>query len=510
MPKGYLLGAGPGDPGLLTLKAKAVLETADVVVYDYLANKSFLDFCRPDAVILYVGKKGGDHTLPQDRINRLLVEKAKEGKVVARLKGGDPYVFGRGAEEAEELLDAGVDFEVVPGVTSAVAAPAYAGIPLTHRAYASSVSFITGHEDPTKAESAHDWEALARSASTLVFFMGVKNLPEIAKNLMAAGRPGTTPAALVRWGTTCRHRSLAADLATIADKAQAAGFAAPSLLVVGEVVRLRERLGWFEKKPLLGRGVVVTRSREQASDLVRLLSDQGACCYEFPSIAIAPLADDAPVRRAGRGLAAYDWVIFTSANGVEHFFAALAAEGLDARAFGLARVGAIGPATAAALAGRGIRADFVPGRFVAESVVEGLLDLGVAGKRVLIPRAAKAREVLPERLAQAGAAVTVLPVYETRPADQDPREIIEAMRAGEIRYVTFTSSSTVDNFFATIPPETFREFTPGVACAVIGPITAATLARYGFSPDVSAEEYTIPALARAIADHAAGGKGDRP
>ncbi len=510
MPKVYLLGAGPGDPGLLTLKAKAVLETADVVVYDYLANKSFLEFCRPDAVILYVGKKGGDHTLPQDQINRLLVEKAMEGKVVARLKGGDPYVFGRGAEEAEELLDAGVDFEVVPGVTSAVAAPAYAGIPLTHRAYASSVSFITGHEDPTKAESAHDWEALARSASTLVFFMGVKNLPEIAKNLMAAGRPGTTPAALVRWGTTCRHRSLAADLATIADKAQAAGFAAPSLLVVGEVVRLRERLGWFEKKPLLGRGVVVTRSREQASDLVRLLSDQGACCYEFPSIAIAPLADDAPVRRAGRELAAYDWVIFTSANGVDHFFAALAAEGLDARAFGLARVGAIGPATAAALAGRGIRADFVPERFVAESVVEGLVDLGVAGKRVLIPRAAKAREVLPERLAQAGAAVTVLPVYETRPADQDPHEIIGAMHAGEIRYVTFTSSSTVDNFFARIPPETFREFTPGVACAVIGPITAATLAKYGFSPDVSAEEYTIPALARAIAAHAAGEKGDRP
>jgi uroporphyrinogen III methyltransferase/synthase len=372
------------------------------------------------------------------------------------------------------------------------------------------VSYITGHEDPTTAESAHDWEALAKSASTLVFFMGVKNLPEIAGNLMAAGRPGTTPAALVRWGTTCRHHSLAADLATIADKARAAGFAAPALLVVGEVVRLRERLGWFEKKPLLGRGVVVTRSREQASDLVRLLSDQGACCYEFPSIAIAPLADDAPVRRACRGLSAYDWVIFTSANGVDHFFAALAAEGLDARAFGLARVAAIGPATAAALAGRGIRADFVPGRFVAESVVEGLVDLGVAGKRVLIPRAAKAREVLPERLAQAGAEVTVLPVYETRAADQDPGEILDAMRAGEIRYVTFTSSSTVDNFFARIAPETFRECTPAVACAVIGPITAATLARYGFTPEVAAEEYTIPALARAIADHAAGEKGDRP
>lgn len=503
MPKVYLLGAGPGDPGLLTLKAKAVLEKADVVVYDYLANKSFLAYCRPEAQILYVGKKGGDHTLPQDQINQLLVEKAREGKVVARLKGGDPYVFGRGAEEAEELLDAGVDFEVVPGVTSAVAAPAYAGIPLTHRAYASSVSFITGHEDPAKAESAHDWEALARSASTLVFFMGVKNLPDIAKNLIAAGRPAATPAALVRWGTTCRHRSLAADLGSIAEKAKAAGFAAPSLLVVGDVVRLRDRLSWFEKRPLLGRGVVVTRSREQASDLVRLLEDEGACCFEFPAIEIAPLADDAPVRRAARELSSHDWVIFTSANGVEAFFAAMAAEGLDARAFGTAKVGAIGPATAAALTARGIRADFLPERFVAESVVEGLLARGVAGKSVLIPRAEKAREVLPEKLAEAGATVTVLPVYATRPVDQDPEEILAAMRAGDIRYVTFTSSSTVDNFFAKIPPQVFREFVPAVACAVIGPVTAKTLEKYGFTPEVTAGEYTVPALARAVARHAA-------
>lgn len=497
MSKVYLLGGGPGDPGLLTIRARDILSRADVVVYDYLANKAFLAYCRPDAEIYYVGKKGGDHTLPQDKINELLVSMAKAGKMVARLKGGDPYVFGRGGEEAEELVAAGCPFEVVPGVTSAVAAPAYAGIPITHRSFCSSVSFITGHEDPTKAESSLNWKAFAQSGSTLVFFMGVKNLPHITENLMAAGMSGDTPAALVRWGTTCRHKSLVATVATMPEEAARHGFTPPSLFVVGGVVSLHDTLSWYEQRPLLGKGVVVTRSREQASDLVRLLSDQGACCYEFPAIAIAPLADPAPVRQAITRLFDFDWVVFTSANGVSCFFTELAALGLDARAFAGIKLAAIGPATAAALAARGLTADFLPERFVAESVVAGLVGLGVDGAKVLIPRAREAREVLPEKLTEAGADVTVLPVYDTRPADQDPDEILEAIKAGDIHYVTFTSSSTVKNFFAKISPEALKA-APGVKTACIGPVTAATLAQYGFTPDVTAATFTIPALAQAI------------
>ena len=503
MSKVYLIGAGPGDPGLLTLRAKELLSAADVVVYDYLANKAFLDFCRKDAEIYYVGKKGGDHTLPQDKINDLLVAMAKSGKMVARLKGGDPFVFGRGGEEAEELIAAGCDFEVVPGVTSAVAAPAYAGIPITHRSFCSSVSFITGHEDPTKGESSLNWEAFAKSGSTLVFFMGVKNLPHITENLMRAGMPGDTPAALVRWGTTCRHKSLVATVATMPEEAARHGFAPPSLFVVGGVVSLRDTLAWYEKRPLLGKGVVVTRSREQASDLVRLLTAEGACCHEFPAIEIAPLQDPGPVRLAIGHLYDYDWVIFTSVNGVDCFFAELDALELDARAFAGIRVAAIGPATAERLAQRGLRADFVPESFVAEAVVEGLTAQEIAGKKVLIPRAREARDVLPEKLGEAGAEVAVLPVYDTRPVDQDPAEILEAIASGEIRYVTFTSSSTVKNFFAKVPPETLRA-AGTVKTAVIGPVTAKTLAEYGFTPDVVAASYTVPALAEAVIADARG------
>jgi uroporphyrinogen III methyltransferase/synthase len=505
MPNVYLIGAGPGDPGLLTLKAKRVLETADVLVYDYLANKAFLDFRRPDAEVIYVGKKGGDHTLPQGDINKLLVAKAREGKVVARLKGGDPYVFGRGAEEAEELLDEGLTFEVIPGVTSAVAAPAYAGIPITHRKFASSVSFITGHEDPTKDESAHNWPALAKSGSTLIFFMGVKNLPDISRRLIDGGRDPKTPAALVRWGTTCRHRSMVSTLEDIPAEAKRQSFKAPSLLVVGEVVQLRERLNWFEKRPLLGKGVVVTRSREQASDLVRLLEDMGACTWEYPTIDVAPLADTAPVREAAANLACFDWLVFTSANGVKYFWHELSAMNLDARALGAAKVAAIGPATAQALADRGIKADFVPEKFIAESVVEGLLALQIGGKKVLIPRASQAREVLPEELTRAGALVTVLPVYETKLAQQDPDEVVAAIEEGEIHFLTFTSSSTVDNFFAMIPPARLAPLRNKVTIACIGPITAGTLRKHGFEPDVQPEAYTIPALAQALADAAAKG-----
>ncbi|MCF8104706.1 MAG: uroporphyrinogen-III C-methyltransferase [Desulfohalobiaceae bacterium] len=496
MGKVYLLGAGPGDPGLLTLKAREVLSSADCVVYDYLANERFLDDCRSDAELVYVGKKGGEHTLSQEGINELLVQKALEGKRVARLKGGDPYVFGRGAEEAEQLLEAGVEFEVVPGVTSAVAGPAYAGIPLTHREYASSVTFITGHEDPKKKKSAHNWKALAQSGSTLVFFMGVKNLARITDNLLKAGLAPETPAALVRWGTTCEQESLAAPLAEISERAREQNMKPPALLVVGQVVELREKLNWFEKLPLFGKGVVVTRAREQASSLLRILQDQGACCYQFPTIAIKALDDYSGLHRAFRNLTTYDWLIFTSVNGVRVFWKELAGQGLDSRSLGGCLVAAIGPATAGALRERGIEPDFVPDKYVAEHVVQGLVQRGISRARILLPRAEKARDVLPEALVKAGAEVDVLPVYRTRPAEESGVKILEAIREGKVHFITFTSSSTVENFFHLVSAKDLSMYVPGqVKLACIGPVTAGTLQRHGFQADLQPEDYTVSGLA---------------
>ncbi|MFV0421507.1 uroporphyrinogen-III C-methyltransferase [Oleidesulfovibrio sp.] len=491
--KVYLIGAGPGDPGLLTIKGRDVLKRADVIVYDYLANDAFLNYAKPGAEIIYVGKKGGDHTLSQEGINKLIVDKAKEGKVVARLKGGDPYVFGRGGEEAEELLDAGVEFEEVPGITSAVAGPAYAGIPLTHRSYSSSVSFITGHEDPTKPESAHNWKALAESASTLVFFMGMKNLPEISRKLIEAGMDPDTPAALVRWGTTSRHRSLAATIGTLPEEGKKAGFSSPSLIVVGHVVKLRDSLNWFEQLPLLGKGVVVTRAREQASGLASSLTDLGAEVIQFPTILIRPLEDYAPVHDAIRRLPEYDWLVFTSVNGVKHFWQQLAELKLDSRALGKAKVAAIGPATADILREKGIEPDFIPEKYVAEGVVKGMIELGMDGSKILLPRAKVAREVLPEELVRAGAQVDILPVYETVPGDANRQTVLDMLEEGRIHCITFGSSSTVDNFFLLVEPEVMRQYEK-VHMACIGPVTRKTLERYGFACTIQPEDYTIPAL----------------
>ena len=503
--KVYLLGAGPGDPGLLTVRAREVLEAADVVVYDYLANEGFLDFCPEKAEFVYAGKRGGEHTLSQDEINAILVDRAERGNTVARLKGGDPYVFGRGAEEAEQVVESGAAFEVVPGITSAVAAPAYAGIPLTHRDYSSSVSFVTGHESADKGESVLDWQALARSASTLVFFMGVKNLASITANLMGAGLDRATPAALVRWGTTCRQSTLTGTLENIAEEAEKAGYTAPALLIVGGVVRLKERLDWFEKRPLLGRGVVVTRAREQASGLVRILGDMGACCHQFPTIRISSLGDYGAVDRAVRELSRYDSVVFTSVNGVKHFFDRLRRQGLDSRAFGGCRLAAIGPATADELRGRGLEPDFVPRRYVAEEVVQGIINHGGFGERILIPRAETAREVLPQELERTGYDVRVLPVYRTELAHNDTQELLDAMDRGEVHYVSFTSSSTVHNFFQLVAPEQLRPYTDqGLRLACIGPVTEETLSEYGFTCQVRPQRYTVPELARAIARDAAG------
>ena len=500
--KDYLIGAGPGDPGLLTLKGRDILNRADVVVYDYLANDALLAHAREGAELIYVGKKGGDHTLPQDEINALIVAKAKEGKLVARLKGGDPYMFGRGGEEAEELMDAGLEFEVVPGVTSGIAGPAYAGIPLTHRAHSSSVCFATGHEDPTKPDTAHNWEALAKSASTLVFYMGMKNLPDISRKLIGAGMAEETPAALVRWGTTGRHRSLISTIGKLPDEAERNGFSAPSLIVIGSVVSLHDKLGWFEKRPLLGKGVVVTRAREQASDSAALLMEMGADVIQFPTIEIAPLEDYEAVQTAIGKLVGYGMAIFTSVNGVKYFWEQLRLMGRDSRAlFGL-KVAAIGPATADALKARGIVPDFVPEKYVAEDIARGILDMyngNMTGVKVLLPRAKEARDVLPERLIAAGAVVNVLPVYETRPSGQRKDEVLAKLEAGEIHCITFGSSSTVTNFLALIPAEILKRH-PEVKLACIGPITAATLEKAGLPCHIQPADYTIPGLVRELVE----------
>ena len=496
--KVYLVGAGPGDPGLLSLKGREVLQKAEVVIYDYLANRALLDYARPGAEVVYAGKQGGDHTLSQKEISRLIISKAKEGKVVVRLKGGDPYMFGRGGEEAEELVRQQIPFEVVPGITSAIAAAAYAGIPLTHRSFASSVIFAAGHEDAEKQKSAHNWEALVKSNATLVFFMGMKNLPEICSCLLEAGLPPRTPAAVIRWGTTPRHKSLISTVKSLPAEAQKHGFSAPALIIVGKVVGLHDSLNWFEKKPLLGKGVVVTRAREQASDLLAMLTDYGANAIPFPTIEIQPLESYAEVRKTLTYINSYDWLAFTSVNGVICFFEQMQAIGLDTRALAGCKIAAIGPATAQALRKRGIRADFIPERFVAESVVQGLCALGVKGKRVLIPRAKIARDVLPEQLERAGAGVEVLPLYETRTGNARREEILELLEQKEIHCVTFSSSSTVENFFSLIPASMFKEH-PEVKFACIGPITAGALAKHGLSCDLQPEEYTIPALVDALA-----------
>ena len=440
--KVYLIGAGSGDPGLFTLKGRDCLAAADVVIYDALANDALLAYARKDAELIYVGKVAGNHALPQDGINQLLVDKAREGKVVARLKGGDPYIFGRGGEEAEALLEAGIPFEEVPGISSTIAAPAYAGIPLTHRNFASSVTIITGHENPDKPGSVHNWQALAQSASTLVFVMGMKNLPDIARNLLAAGMDPATPAALVYRGTTPRQRSLVSTLAALPQAAVDQGFSNPSVIVVGKVCSLHDQLGWFEQRPLFGRSVVVTRAREQASGLAQELVQLGADVIQCPTIEISPLPDYAELDAAIDRLSEYAWLIFTSVNGVRWFWKRLEAAGKDSRALGLCRVAAIGPATAEALEARGIRPDFIPECYVAEGVVEGLLARGkVDGVRMLLPRAAKAREVLPDELRKAGARVDVISAYETIPAAARKDEVLERMQAGTLDCVTFGSSS---------------------------------------------------------------------
>ena len=403
----YIVGAGPGDPGLITVRGLECLRACDVVVYDHLAQPSLLEAVPDSAARIYVGKQAGRHTLKQGEINRLLVARARAGLRVVRLKGGDPFIFGRGGEEAEELVAAGVPFEVVPGVTAAIGAGAYAGMPLTHRDFASSVTFVTGHEDPTQSKSDIPWDLLGRGGGTLVFFMGVGRLEALTGQLMAHGRPARTPAAVVEWATTPRQRTVTATVGTIADRARQAGVKPPALLIVGGIVRLRRQLAWFERRPLFGRRIVVTRSRLQASDLRRRLEELGAEVIEFPTIRLEPPRSERPLRNAARHLGRYDWIVFTSANAVERFVEVVLEEnGGEIRAFGRARIAAIGPATREAVERYHLAVALQPARYVAEEVVAALARVGdLDGARVLVPRAEQAREVLPEGLRKEGARV---------------------------------------------------------------------------------------------------------
>ena len=481
----HLVGAGPGDPGLMTSRALELITEADAILYDRLIPRGALDGAREDADLVYVGKAPGDAAMPQEEINARLVQLAGAGLRVVRLKGGDPFVFGRGGEEAEALREAGVPFEVVPGVTAGVAAPAYAGIPVTHRELASAVAFVTGHEDPSKSESALDWEALAAFPGTLVLYMGVKNLARIAERLQAAGMAADQAAAVVERGTLPGQRAVSATLADIASVVDEAGLRAPAITVIGPAAGLRETLAWVEQRPLHGKVVAVTRARAQASGLAARLAALGAEVVETPSIRIEPLAaDPGDVSR-------FALVCLTSPNGVRLLFDAI--DG-DARSFAGLTVAAIGPGTARELAAHGISADVVPPRSVAESLVEALEAVDVEGKRVLVARASEARDVLPDALRERGAEVEVLPLYETvaEPLDEEQRAGLE-----RATHVTFTSSSTVRFFMDAVDGNP-----PAARVVSIGPVTTATARELGLEVHVEAERHDIDGLVQALLEDA--------
>ena len=495
-----LVGAGPGDPGLITVAGLERLKRADVVIYDRLVSPSLLQQARPGAERIDVGKRAAGPSTAQEQIDDLLLEHARRGEAVVRLKGGDPFVFGRGAEEAQRLLREGIAVEIIPGVTSATAVPAYAGIPVTHRDYASSFAVISGQESVTKPDSAIEWAGGGRGgrgADTLVFLMAREPLPEIAARLIGRGHSPQTPAAVVQWGTTARQRVVEGTLETIAAAADKAGLQPPVVTVVGNVVRLRRELQWFERRPLFGKRVLVTRARHQAAAMIEQLEREGAEPLAFPTIEIAPV-DPAPARDAVRRLGqnSYDWAILTSANGVRALFDHLDAEGLDARAFAGVRIAAIGAETARALRERGLNADVLPDEFVAESLLDALPAAGMAGARVLLARAQDSRALLPEGLRSRGAVVDDVPLYVARPPERADPDVLRRIEAGEIDVATFSASSTVRGCLELLDGRT--ELLAGALIACIGPVTAATAEAAGLRVDLVSEEHTIPGLIDAL------------
>ena len=492
--KCFLVGAGPGDLGLVTLRAKELLEQADVIVYDALANPEMLGWARVDAEIIFAGKRAGEKAYSQDEINALLIEKSRLGKNVVRLKGGDPFVFGRGGEEAEALVAAGIDFEVVPGITSAIAAPAYAGIPVTHRAQNSHVTFFTGHEDPTKTERAIDFNALAKLGGTQVMLMGMERLAAVTREMLAQGAGQNLPVALVRLGTMGGQRTIVGTVENIAERAKAAEFDAPAVAIFGDVVSLRENLNWFEKRPLFGKRIVVTRTRKQASGLSSQLRALGADVIELPTIRIEPPTDLREFAELVQDAHAYDWIVFTSPNGVDAFFEMFFKLYDDAREIGGAKIAAIGPATAQRVESFHLHVDLQPAEFVAEEVVKEFEKAGgIENLRVLIARAEKARDLLPKGLSRMGAIVDEAVAYQTVPETRDVTGAHRRLSSEGADLITFTSSSTVENFLDLKLP-----WPAGMKVASIGPITSATARARGLNVDVEARRHDIAGLIEAI------------
>jgi uroporphyrinogen III methyltransferase / synthase len=491
--KVYLVGAGPGDLGLVTLRAKECIENADVIVYDHLANPDMLGWSRDDAEIIYAGKQAGESRTQQE-ITSLLIDKAREGKHVVRLKGGDPFVFGRGAEEAQEIASAGIPFEIVPGITSAIAGPAYAGIPITHRAHNSHVTFFTGHEDPTKTESAIDYAALTKLGGTQVMLMGVEHLGAVTSEMLKHGVRGDLPVALVRWATTGQQETLTGMLSDIAQKVEARNFEAPAVAVFGDVVSLRDNLNWYEKRPLLGKRIVVTRTRKQASVLSNKLRALGAHVIELPTIRVEPPSNLREFAELVQDAHTYDWIVFTSANGVEAFFDIFFKLYDDAREIGGVRIAAIGPATAQRVKDFHLHVDLQPEEFVAEAVVREFKKQGsIENERILVVRAEKARDVLPKELSATGAIVDEAFAYRTVPETRDTSGAQRQLAQGGADLITFTSSSTVENFLALGLP-----WPKAMRIASIGPITSKTVRDHGLEVDVEARRHDVDGLVQAI------------
>lgn len=493
--KCYLVGAGPGDPGLITVKGRDCLARADVLIYDALSSVEFLSWVPKNCEKIYAGKRAADHAIPQEGINALIVEKSQAGKTVVRLKGGDPMIFGRGGEEAAELADAGVPFEIVPGISSAIGGVAYAGIPVTHRDHCSQLTLFTGHEDPTKDETSLDYRKLAEADGTKVFLMGISRLPEITKALMEHGADKDTPIALVRWATTGKQWTIEGTLETIAGIVEKEGFTSPAVAVVGEVVKERARINWFESRPLFGKRIVVTRTRDQAGELSARLLDLGADVVELPTIRIDPPLEPEGFAQLVTDVHSYDWVVFTSPNGVERFFEAFFSAYGDARSFGNPRIAAIGPSTAKKIAEYRFTTDLMPEKFVAEGLVEAFKKEHIESQTVLWVKAEGTRDVIFDELMKLGAIVDKCVAYRTVPETDDPTGAAARLAEEGADVITFTSGSTVENFFKLGIP-----WPEGCQAASIGPITSSKLREQGQVPKIEAAKSDIPGLVQAILD----------
>jgi len=495
----FLIGAGPGDPGLITDKGKRLLESADVIIYDRLIENSLLNHASKDCETIYAGKKPGEHKLTQEDINELMVEKAEEGKKVVRLKGGDPFLFGRGGEEADHLKKKGVDYQVVPGITSALGVPAYAGIPATSRDVSSSVAIITGHEDPDKEESSHDWEALARGPETLIFLMGVNNLPKIQEKLLKHGREKETPAAIIERGTMPEHRSVISTLEEIAEDAQKKEISPPAVIIIGDVVK--KGLEWRDEMPLAGIRIINTRPKEQARGFTEMLEEEGAVVREVPAIKIEPPADHNELDGAIQKIDSYDWMVFTSTNGVKYFFERFSELDRDIRDLGCVKLAAIGEKTAKALKNRGLRVELVPKEYRAEALLEELKGVLDEEKKILLPRTTRARDVLREELEEEGLKVDEVETYRTLSTSLH-EDVKRDLEDGKYDLITFTSSSTVENFLGMLRDKNYLK---DMTLAAIGPVTASTAEEEGLSVDIVASEYDIEGLYEAILDYYGGG-----